>query len=206
MIQPIAYLLAAFLLGSLPFGLWITRLVRGVDVREHGSGNIGATNVRRVAGTGWGIVALALDVAKGWVAVALLPGALGLAGAGAGGRWPVAGAVAATAGHVFSPWLGFRGGKGVATFIGAAGALCPPAAGIAIAAFVLALAAWRYVSLGSMIMVMVYPLAVLAVLRTPLRTPAAIAGAVLAILIAWRHRANWKRLARGEESKLGRRR
>lgn len=201
-----AYLLLAFLAGSLPFGLWIGRLVRGVDVREHGSGNIGATNVRRVAGTGWGIVTLALDVAKGWLAVALLPAALGLPGPGAGGTWPVAGAVAATAGHVFSPWVGFRGGKGVATFIGAAGALCLPAAAIAIAGFLVAIAAWGYVSLASAIMVMLYPLAVLVVLWTPLRAPAAVAGAGLALLILWRHRANWERLTRGEEPKLGRRR
>ena len=76
MIRPLAYLLLAFLAGSLPFGLWIARIARGVDVRAHGSGNIGATNVLRVAGTGWGILALALDVAKGWLAVALFPAAL----------------------------------------------------------------------------------------------------------------------------------
>ena len=205
MIRPVAYLVLAFLAGSLPFGLWIARLARGVDVRAQGSGNIGATNVLRVAGTGWGILALALDVAKGWVAVALLPAALGLAGVGEGGRWPVAGAVVATGGHIFSPWIGFRGGKGVATFIGAALALSPAAAGIAVAGFLIAVAAWRYVSLGSLVMTMLFPLAVLLVTRTSLRAPIAIAGAALAILIAWRHQANWARLARGEESKLGRR-
>jgi glycerol-3-phosphate acyltransferase PlsY len=203
---PVAYLLLAFLAGSLPFGLWIARLARGVDVRAHGSGNIGATNVLRVAGIGWGILALALDIAKGWVAVALLPAALGLAGVGEGGRWPVAGAVVATGGHVFSPWVGFRGGKGVATFIGAALALSPAAAWIAIAGFVVAVALGRYVSVGSIVMAALFPLAVLVVVRTPQRAPIALAGAALAILIAWRHRANWARLARGEESKLGRRR
>jgi glycerol-3-phosphate acyltransferase PlsY len=205
MIRPATYLLLAFLAGSLPFGLWIARIARGVDVRAHGSGNIGATNVLRVAGTGWGILALALDVAKGWVAVALLPGAVGLAGMGDGGGWPVAGAVAATVGHVFSPWVGFRGGKGVATFIGAALALCPGAAGIAVAGFLIAVAAGRYVSVGSIVMAATFPLAALVVARGPLRVPIAIAGAALAVLIGWRHRANWARLARGEESKLGRR-
>jgi acyl phosphate:glycerol-3-phosphate acyltransferase len=206
MIRAAAYLVLAFLAGSLPFGLWIGRWARGVDVRAHGSGNIGATNVLRVAGVGWGLLALALDVAKGWLAVALLPRALGLGSVGEGSWAPVAGALAATCGHIFSPLVGWRGGKGVATFLGAAFALAPAAAAIALAGFFLTLAISRFVSAGSIVMALLFPLAALRFAPAGVRPPVAVAGAAIAALIVWRHRANLARLARGEEPKLGRRR
>jgi len=205
-IRVAAYLLLAFLGGALPFGLWIGRMARGVDVRTHGSGNIGATNVMRVAGVGWGLLALALDVAKGWVCVGLLPDPLGVGRVGQGSVWPLFGALAVTGGHVFSPWVGFKGGKGVATFLGAALALAPIAALIAMAGFLVTLAACRYVSVGSGVMATVFPLAELLVGPDAVRGRVALVGVALAVLIAWRHRANWVRLARGEELKLGRKR
>jgi len=201
MIRAAAYLALAFAAGSLPFGLWIGRWARGVDVRAHGSGNIGATNVLRVAGVGWGLLALALDIAKGWAAVALLPHAFGL-----GGLAPVAGALAATCGHVFSPLVGWRGGKGVATFIGAALGLAPAAAAVAAGGFAITLAACRYVSVGSIVMALIFPPAALLLAPAGSRAPVAGAGVALAALVVWRHRANLRRLARGEETKLGRRR
>jgi acyl phosphate:glycerol-3-phosphate acyltransferase len=201
MIRAAVYLALAFAAGSLPFGLWIGRWARGVDVRAHGSGNIGATNVARVAGVGWGLLALALDIAKGWAAVAILPRALGL-----GGLAPVGGALAATCGHVFSPFVGWRGGKGVATFIGAALGLAPAAAALAAGGFAVTVAACRYVSAGSIVMALLFPPAALLLAPPDTRAPVAGAGVALAALVVWRHRANLRRLARGEETKLGRRR
>jgi glycerol-3-phosphate acyltransferase PlsY len=203
MIRPAAYLVLAFLAGSLPFGLWIGRWGRGVDVRAHGSGNIGATNVLRVAGPVWGVLALVLDIGKGWVAVGPGAGLLGLAPAGAGGIWPALGALAVTGGHVFSPWLGFRGGKGVATFVGAAAALALAPTLVAVGAFALALAGWRYVSLASLAMAAAFPVAALWLAPPVARGPVAAVGALLALLIAWRHAANLARLRRGAEPRLG---
>lgn len=202
----LALLLLSFLLGAIPFGLLLGRIARGVDVREHGSGNLGATNVLRVAGPGWGLLALALDAAKGWLPVALLPGWLGLAPGGAGGAWPAAAAIAAVCGHVFTPFARFRGGKGVATALGSCIALDPLSAAIGAIAFIVVVFACRYVSVGSMVMVTVFPLAILARRATDPPMPAIAAGLLIATLVAWRHRANWARLARGAEPRIGRKR
>jgi glycerol-3-phosphate acyltransferase PlsY len=203
-VLPVAlYLLAAFLLGSLPFALWIGRAVRGIDVRRHGSGNMGATNVLRLLGPGWGVATLALDVAKGWTAVALAPRWLGVPAVTAGGAWPLAGCVAAVLGHVISPLAGFRGGKGVAAALGGFIALAPVAALVAVAGFVAAVAASRYVSLGSLVMALAFPLAAAWLgPPAPLRWAVVTLGAALALLVAWRHRANWVRIAGGTESRF----
>jgi acyl phosphate:glycerol-3-phosphate acyltransferase len=202
----LALLLVSFLLGAIPFGLLIGRIARGVDVREHGSGNLGATNVLRVAGPGWGLLALALDAAKGALPVALVPGWLGLTHGGAGSAWPAAAAIAAVCGHIFTPFARFRGGKGVATALGCCLALDPLSAAIGAGAFLAVVLACRYVSVGSMVMVTVFPLAILARRAIDPLMPAVGAGLVIASLVAWRHRANWARLARGEESRIGRKR
>jgi glycerol-3-phosphate acyltransferase PlsY len=199
-----ALLVFSFLLGAIPFGLVLGRLARGVDVREHGSGNLGATNVLRVAGPGWGLLALALDTAKGALPVALLPGWLGLTHGGAGGVSPAAAAIAAVCGHIFTPFGRFRGGKGVATALGGCIALDPVAAAIGAGAFVVTVFVWRHVSVGSMIMVTVFPLAILVRRAVDPLVPAVAAGLLIALLVAWRHRANWARLARGEEPRIGR--
>ncbi len=155
--------LGAFLAGSVPFGLLLVKLVGKGDVRDHGSGNIGATNVSRVGGKGLGLVTLGLDVAKGFLPVwfARTQG------------WdpaPVAAlALAATAGHVFTPWLGFRGGKGVATALGAAlgfhWLMVLPSLGL----FVALVGLTRYVSLGSILGAGLMPV-MLAFLPEPERT------------------------------------
>ncbi len=197
------YVLVAFLLGALPFALWIGRWARGIDVREHGSGNMGATNVLRLLGPGWGVATLLLDVAKGWTAVALAPRCLGLLPVSAGGAWPLAGCVAAVLGHMFTPLAGWRGGKGVATALGGFIALAPLAALIGVAGFVTTVAVSRFVSLGSLVMAAAFPLA--AVWwgpPPPLRWAIVALGAALAALVAWRHRANWARIAGGTESRF----
>lgn len=135
--------LAAFFCGSIPFGLLLVKLAGKGDVRAHGSGNIGATNVSRVGGKGLGILTLLLDIAKGFLPVFLARRA----------DLPVdaqaAIALCATAGHIFTPWLNFKGGKGVATALGGALAFRAMAVLPSLGVFILLLAVFRYVSLGS---------------------------------------------------------
>ncbi len=197
--------LLAYLLGSIPFGYLIVRVRGGGDVRESGSGGTGATNVPRRAGRWAGVLTLALDASKGLLAVVV---ARWIGGGEAGVDWWVAAAaLAAVAGHVFPVWLGFRGGKGVATGLGVFLALAPLAVLCALPVFVAVVWATRYVSLGSMAAAAVLPLCVwllgarggdAAANHAPLLT-AALAGAALIVL---KHRANIGRLVRGEESKL----
>ncbi|HEX6739266.1 MAG TPA: glycerol-3-phosphate 1-O-acyltransferase PlsY [Vicinamibacteria bacterium] len=187
-------LAAAYLLGSIPFSYLVAR-ARGVDVRKVGSGNVGATNVMRSAGRAAGLLAFLLDFAKGSAAVLL---ARTVAPQGSLPAWS---AVAAVLGHMFPVWLRFRGGKGVATGVGAFLPLVPLAAAAAFLIFGLVLAATRYVSLGSIAGAVT--LALLAFLLGP--GPAvARAAAGLALLIVWKHRGNLQRISHGTESRLGR--
>jgi len=192
-------LCAAYLVGSLPFGLLLSKLFAGTDVRRVGSGNIGATNVARAAGPLAGILTLLLDAGKGWLAVWLAarsanPGAGLLALAGLG----------ALLGHCFPVWLGFKGGKGVATAAGVFLALCPAAAGAAVALFLLVVGFWRYVSLGSLAAAAAMPLLVYLLWAPHFAPPAGVTGGALAIagLVIFQHRANMGRLARGEEPRF----
>lgn len=200
-----AVLLAAYLLGALPFSVWIAR-ARGIDVRKVGSGNPGATNVLRSAGRGPGLLALAFDVAKGVVAVVL---AHQLAPSAAWLGWA---ALAAVCGHVFSVFLGFRGGKGVATAAGALGAVSPAALGVAAAVFVLTVALTRFVSLGSMLAAVTFPIALWFFTDGSLADSApwsdprlglVLSSSAIALLVAVRHRANVARLLAGTENRLG---
>jgi len=144
------HVVCAYLLGSIPFGVLLTRWRMGVDVRSQGSGNIGATNVARVAGKAWGALVLLLDAAKGALpvacAVALFPD-----GQGPNVRGFHAGvALAAFLGHLFPPWLRFKGGKGVATALGVLLVLEPAAALAGLGAFAVVVGLWRKSSLGSL--------------------------------------------------------
>jgi glycerol-3-phosphate acyltransferase PlsY len=190
----------AYLLGALPFSVWIAR-ARGVDVRKVGSGNPGATNVLRAAGRGAGLLALACDVGKGVVAVLLarllLPSPW----------WWGWAALAVVCGHVFSVFLRFRGGKGVATAAGALGAVSPLALGAAMVVFVATVALTRYVSLGSMLGAIAFPAALwwLApdTFARATRTSLLMSSGLIALLVLVRHRANLERLLAGTENKLG---
>jgi glycerol-3-phosphate acyltransferase PlsY len=186
--------LGAYLLGSVPFSFVIARLWGVADVRQVGSGNVGATNVMRSAGVLPGLLAFALDVSKGAAAVAV---AQRLDGAG----WlPALAAVAAVLGHVFPPWLGFRGGKGVATGAGAFLPLCPQASLGGVVAFGIVLAATRYVSLASIF----GTLTLLALLvYFGVAPPVFYAGALAAALIIYKHKDNLQRLLRGTERRMG---
>ena len=192
---------ASYLIGSVPFGLLVARALAGVDVRRVGSGNIGATNVGRAAGPAAGIATLVLDAAKGALP-ALAAGAL-LEPAGPGGAaWPAAAGVAAFLGHLFPPWLRFRGGKGAATALGVTLALSPWVALAAVLVFSLALGATRIVSVGSLAGAATCAGGML--LAHGARSPATWAAAFMATAMVVRHRANIARLLRGEERRLGR--
>jgi len=189
-----------YLSGSLPWGLWLGRWFRGIDVRTVGSKNLGATNVYRSLGPGLGIATLLLDVAKGAVPVLLVP-RLPVTQAFPGGReWcMVAVALAAVAGHVWTSFAGFRGGKGVATMAGVLMALAPVAFAAFAVVFVITLAITRYVSLGSILgsVALVIALGVGGITR-----PAFAVGVLLAALVILRHRENLGRLARGTERRF----
>ncbi|CAB1129268.1 Glycerol-3-phosphate acyltransferase [Candidatus Hydrogenisulfobacillus filiaventi] len=191
-----AGLAAAFLLGAVPFG-WIWSRVRyGVDIRSQGSANIGATNVARTHGWRAGLGVLALDAAKG-----ALPPALALA------WWPGRPAAAALAGlmpllgHVFSPFLGFKGGKGVAAGVGALAALDWRVAAAAVAVFAVVTGATRLVSLGSGTGVLAAALG-LGLLDPPPYLWGF--GLPAAVVVLWAHRGNWARIRRGQEPRWGR--
>lgn len=192
--------LGAYLLGSLPTGFLVAR-ARGVDIRAHGSGNIGATNVFRILGAPAGVFVLLTDALKGAGAVLLLPPL-------AGQLWPgsdaitlsIVAALGAVLGHNYTCWLRFKGGKGIATSAGVLAALTPPAFLITLAAFLLVLAVTRYVSLASVIAAAVLPAATWAT-----HAPRSIfwLTAVLGFLAIWKHRANLQRLRAGTERRLG---
>lgn len=199
----LALVLGAYLLGSVSFSFLIVKLKEGRDVRKVGSGNAGATNVLRASGPGAAVLALVLDLTKGIAAV------LGTRLLEAPPQVVSGAAFAVVLGHVFPVFLGFRGGKGVATSAGALGAL-EPLAMLATLLVFLAVVGWkRYVSLGSIVAAMVFPLLAWAGHRLgkmPDVTPSTvIASAAIAALVLFRHRSNLVRLRRGSEPRLGER-
>jgi len=196
-------MVGAFLAGAVPFS-WVLGKIAGYDLRACGSGNPGAANLYRTAGPAWGITGLALDFAKGALAVLVVriffPALL------AGG---VVAAAAAVAGHMWSPFLRFRGGKGVATAAGGLLAISPLTVLLAVAAFVAVVAITRYISLGSMVAALVAFAASVAVPLLAGRPVdpyfAALCGVAAAAIVA-AHRKNIKRLWAGTEGKFGTRR
>jgi acyl phosphate:glycerol-3-phosphate acyltransferase len=192
-------LLAAYFLGSIPFGLLLARLFGNADVRKTGSGNIGAANVARVAGPLAGILTLVLDTAKGAAAVLLAARFTHESAV-----WMMLAALAALVGHCFSVWLKFKGGKGVATALGVFLALCPPAALAALLLFTLVTSWWRYVSLGSISAAAAMPLLMYFLWAPHHAPPLIIAFGSLAatVLVVYQHRANIQRLVRGEEPRF----
>jgi len=189
-------LLAAYLIGAIPVGFLVARAAGGTDIRRTGSGNIGATNVLRTLGTGPALLTLVGDIVKGYLAVR----AAGSIGSEA---WAAAGgAVAAIAGNCWPVFLAFRGGKGVATGLGAFLALIPWAVAPAAVLWLAVTAISRYVSLASMLACLSLPAGAL-LLGYP--RAAVVAAAVAALIIVWRHRENIARLVSGTERRLGER-
>jgi acyl phosphate:glycerol-3-phosphate acyltransferase len=185
--------IVAYLIGSIPFGYLIVRRKIGADIRQTGSGGTGATNVSRRAGKAAGVLTLLLDAAKGCAAVLI-------AKAASGDDWVIAAAaIAALVGHIYPVWLGFRGGKGVATGVGIFLMLAPVAVLCAGVIFIAIVALTRYVSLGSIIAAVLIPVVVW--LQSDLR-PLFVAAVVGAALIVFAHRGNLQRLASGTESRI----
>jgi acyl phosphate:glycerol-3-phosphate acyltransferase len=183
----------AYLIGGLPFGYLFVRFSLGKDVRTMGSGNIGATNVHRTAGRKAGIIVLALDIAKGFLAVWLAgflthgdPAALAIA------------TVAVTLGHCYPIFLGFKGGKAVACYVGAFLYLAPLALLAVLVVFVLVVAGSKYISLGSIVGALIFPIAVWLIENPP--RPILIACVASSLLIIYRHKANIGRLLQGKEN------
>jgi len=191
--------LAAYLLGSIPFGLLLAKLFGGGDVRKAGSGNIGATNVARVVGPLAGVLTLVFDTAKGMAAV-WLAGRL----TGESAMWMMIAALAVLLGHCFPVWLKFKGGKGVATALGVFLALCPLAALSALLLFILCVAYWRYVSLGSVAAAAAMPLLIY-FLWAPRHAPPIVIDLgtlAVALLIIYKHDGNLQRLVDGAEPRF----
>ncbi|MEY3394784.1 MAG: glycerol-3-phosphate 1-O-acyltransferase PlsY [Verrucomicrobiota bacterium] len=227
--------LLAFLSGSIPFGLFISK-AKGVDIRKHGSGNIGATNVYRVIGRKHGLLCLLLDALKGFVPVVI---ALNLIPDGGGAPMLKLGlldglrmatppdpfvaqllhvvtALAAVLGHNYSPWIGFKGGKGIATSAGVLIALMPGAVLILLVVFTLALVTTRYVAVASMVAAVCLPMVTHLGARYHehekgvslweagvWNKPLFFFSLAIAILAVWKHRSNIRRLRDGTESKFG---
>jgi glycerol-3-phosphate acyltransferase PlsY len=189
-------LASAYLLGAIPFGLILGKALSGVDVRRSGSGNIGATNVARSLGAGAGVATLLLDAAKGALAAWAGGRILGPEGAALAG-------LAATVGHVFPIYLGFRGGKGVATGLGAFAVVDPYAAVAAAVVFLVTVALSRRVSAGSLAGCVALPIA-LHLREAPMLSQ--IAGLACVVLVLFRHRSNMSRLLAGTEPRIGEKR
>jgi len=186
-------IIAAYLVGAVPTGLLVVRLLRGIDVRGHGSGNIGATNVYRLAGLPVAALVLVLDAAKGTIPV-LLARSWGLSPAAV-----VLAGLAAVAGHDWSPFLHFRGGKGVATSLGVLLVLSPAASLAAVAVWAVVVGATRFASLGSLLAAAAVP-----VVLWWRGEPGAHLGFALAalVLVTYTHHANIGRLLRGVELRI----
>ncbi|MGI9077788.1 MAG: glycerol-3-phosphate 1-O-acyltransferase PlsY [Gemmatimonadaceae bacterium] len=196
--HPLVGVAIAYLLGSIP-AAYIAGTLRGIDLRQHGSGNLGATNVFRVMGAKVGALVMAFDLAKGALPVYFLPG---LTGVELRGWWAIGYGVAAIIGHVRPVYLLWKGGgKGVATSAGVFLALTPIATIVTTAIWVAVLLRTGYVSLASLIAAMVLPLGVL--LAEGPGSPLFPVSAVVAVFVVWTHRANIGRLRRGEESRFG---
>jgi len=210
--RDISLILIAYLLGSIPFGYLIVRVLAGADVRATGSGGTGATNVSRRAGKAAGLITLMLDAVKGAAAIVVTRWMVGLPlfraaeFASARAQWFIAAAaVTVVIGHIFPIWLGFRGGKGVATGVGVFAVLAPLPLLAAGFVFGLIVWRWRYVSLGSIVSAGSIPLFIwLQSLIRPASNaaPLLLAAVIDSSLIIYAHRGNIGRLSKGTESRF----
>jgi len=195
---PLVGVLVAYLLGSIP-AAFIAGKLRGIDLRDHGSGNLGATNVFRVLGARTGAVVMAFDLAKGALPVYFLPG---LTGVELRGWWAIGYGIAAIIGHVRPVYLLWKGGgKGVATSAGVFLALTPIATSVTTAIWIAVLLRSGYVSLASLVAALVLPVGVL--IAEGFDSPLFYVSVLVAVFVVWTHRANIGRLRRGEESRFG---
>ncbi len=190
--MPLLALAIAYLLGAIPFGYLLVKWKTGADIRASGSGNIGATNVLRTTGRAAGVATLLLDIAKGyaavWVAARLTE---------QDAFWMALAALAVMAGHAYPVFLKFKGGKAVATMVGAFLFITPVALGAIVVVFVASVAGTRFISVGSIISAATFPLAVWLLQRAPL--PILLASVVAGAFIIYKHSNNIRRLREGSE-------
>lgn len=197
MIPELLALLVSYLVGSVPTGLLVARAGAGIDIREHGSKNIGMTNVWRVCGWKLGLTTFLIDVAKAFAAVWFLPQLLG------GGVLPhlaILCGLAVLVGNMFSVFMGLKGGKGVASSLGVFLALAPVPILICFVAFVVLVGATRYISVGSLAAAVLLPILVYMFHGAGVLL---VVVSIISVLVIWKHRANIRRLASGTESKFG---
>ncbi len=194
-------LLVAYMLGSVPTAVWVGRIFYDIDIREHGSGNAGATNTFRVLGIKAGIPVLLIDLLKGFFAVRMvglmnyyLPNSNGWI------DFELALGIAAVLGHVFPLWAGFKGGKGVATLLGVGLSIHPSAALVAVGVFVTVLFLSRFVSLSSIIAGTTFPIAIIVIYKVTTAS-LVIFSMLIAILLLLTHQKNIERLLKREESR-----
>jgi glycerol-3-phosphate acyltransferase PlsY len=205
MVTLFAVVIGSYLLGSIPFGYLAGRLA-GIDIRKVGSGNVGATNVVRVLGKRFGYPVFALDFLKGFGAVLISM----LAAPGKPPAWNsseifgILAAMSSVLGHLYPPWLKFKGGKGVATSAGALLALAPVATLIGVTIWIIVFWLTGYVSLASMIAAVILPIVILIMGSHDSRNGKALvyASACVAAVVVWRHRSNLSRLMRGTEPRF----
>jgi acyl-phosphate glycerol 3-phosphate acyltransferase len=212
---PCLLLVAAYLIGSIPFSFLVVKMAAGADIRHHGSRNVGATNVARTFGKMPGLIALALDITKGYAAVALAGWIVGRAdwplvtdGAHtsalyATSLWVSLAALIAVLAHMFPVWLRFHGGKGVATATGAFLALNPLAIAAGVLVFLIVILATRFVSLASILSASSIPISLRFLVHAPFWT--IVVSAVIAIAIILKHHSNIARLTQGTERRMGER-
>ncbi len=194
--SPWLWVAASYFLGAIPSSYIAGRLFRGIDLREHGSGNLGATNAFRVLGARIAAPVMVADMAKGFVPAAFFPHF----DAVVGWRWALVYGAAAIIGHVFPVYMKFKGGKGVATAAGVFLALSPVAVGVALAAWLVVLRGSRMVSAASIVAAVVL---VVALIVTEDRPQVMTLGILVATFVIYAHRANVRRIVRGEEYRFG---
>lgn len=197
----ILLIVAAYLLGSIPSAVWIGKRFYGVDVREHGSKNAGATNTLRVLGRRAALPVFAMDMGKGFAAVMLYNLSPYKADAGLVFYVKLALVIAVVLGHIFPVFAGFKGGKGVATLAGSVLGVSPAAVLLCFLTFLVVLAISHYVSLSSMTAGVMFPVYTI-LLPGPTEIPMLVFSCVIALLLIWTHRRNIKRLCNGTESKI----
>lgn len=204
-IYSLSALVLAYLFGSIPTAVWIGQAFYGIDVREYGSGNAGATNTFRVLGKKAGIAVMFLDIFKGYTATNLAY-LIGLSVTGPQNsvqfvNYQLALGVTAVMGHLFPVFAGFRGGKGVATLFGMILAVHSPAAMLCVLTFVVVLSITRYVSLSSILAGFTFPLSIIFIFQSPIRS-VLLYGMCICVLILVTHQKNIERLIKGKESKV----
>jgi acyl phosphate:glycerol-3-phosphate acyltransferase len=196
--------LAAYLLGSIPTAIWYGEAYFGIDIRQHGSGNAGATNTLRVLGKKAGTTVILIDVLKGWVATSLASGLFILQVIDANELviWKLTFGIFAVLGHVFPFWAKFKGGKGVATLLGMTFAVHSEAALICLGVFLLIFFITHFVSLGSMLAAISFPVMMLMKVFGQEHLGTIIFGLTMSVLVIVTHRKNIKRLLSGTETKI----